>query len=194
MACYELDPESGQVHAERGWPQLFGDVPLTPTVADVDASTANLEMVVQDRSGWVHMFNLPGAAAGANLPWPEYGHDPRNTFNATASRARGMGGDQAPLALDTGELERSVGVGPNPLRAAGWISFRLEQSERVELAVLDVQGRLIRRLVNGTLPVGGYRIPWDGRTDGGARVHGGIYFIRLVRPSGQEVRRVAIVQ
>ncbi len=180
LACVEWDASGDSARAERGWPQLFADAPMTPIVADVNPSTDNLEMVVVDRSGFVHVLQLPGDADGAALPWPEYGHDPRNTFNATT--ARDLGDSQARRGPGPGLVSSRphLRIGPNPPRPVACSSFALQTQSKVTLKIYDLQGRCVRTLVNEVLPAGEYRIPWDGHTDAGTPVAGG----GVLRPFG----------
>jgi hypothetical protein len=68
---------------------------------------------------------------------------------------------------------------PNPSRTGTSFEFRLKYPERVELAVYDVRGRLVRPLVGEQVPDGLHRVEWDGRNADGARVPAGTYFFRL---------------
>jgi flagellar hook assembly protein FlgD len=54
--------------------------------------------------------------------------------------------------------------------------------------VFDVTGRLVRRLVDGTLPAGDHAIEWDGRTDAMGSMPSGVYLYRL-EAGGEAVER-----
>jgi hypothetical protein len=68
---------------------------------------------------------------------------------------------------------------PNPFNPQTTIAFSLAQSERVSLAVHDLQGRLVRTLVDEVRPAGQQQIVWDGTDDAGRRVASGTYMYRL---------------
>lgn len=71
---------------------------------------------------------------------------------------------------------------PNPFRTTTTLSFTVPPSAAgrpVRLAVYDLQGRLVARLVEGLLPPGAYRLPWAGRGAGGQRLSSGVYVVRL---------------
>lgn len=55
----------------------------------------------------------------------------------------------------------------------------LETSRRLELAVFDLSGRLVRQLLSAGRSSGSFEIPWDGRDEGGAVVPPGVYLYRL---------------
>jgi hypothetical protein len=49
----------------------------------------------------------------------------------------------------------------------------------VEVEVFDVNGRLVRRLLNEVLGGGVHRVEWDGRAASGRRVTTGVYFLKM---------------
>lgn len=59
------------------------------------------------------------------------------------------------------------------------ISFELDETSFVNLAVFDIQGRLLEVLCNTQLPEGIHQLHWDGKVPGGRSVRPGIYFLRL---------------
>lgn len=90
---------------------------------------------------------------------------------------------------------------PAPGRAATCVWFDLAGAASTELAVLDLRGRLVRRIIPGPdfpgyLPAGRYgrsaaggptcdvRLTWDGRADDGRLVPPGVYLLKL-RAGGQ---------
>jgi flagellar hook assembly protein FlgD len=67
--------------------------------------------------------------------------------------------------------------------AAAAIRFALARSGgAVTLDVLDVRGRLVRRLAGGPLPGGEHGLDWDGLAASGVPAPPGVYFIRLASP------------
>ena len=55
------------------------------------------------------------------------------------------------------------------------IDFELRATERTTIRLYDVSGRLIRRLVDVSLPAGRHQATWDGRSDAGVAVASGVY-------------------
>ena len=68
---------------------------------------------------------------------------------------------------------------PNPFHCATAISFRLPASAPVDLAVMDIQGRLVRNLLRSRMPAGGHTVRWDGRDAAGREAPNGFYLFRL---------------
>ena len=51
-------------------------------------------------------------------------------------------------------------------------------SQRVQIGIYNVAGRLIRELVNDSKAPGQYQTVWNGQDQGGSSVTHGVYFIR----------------
>jgi len=69
---------------------------------------------------------------------------------------------------------------PNPFNPTTTISFVLPQKMRVNLAIYDVEGRLVKTLVKESLEEGLHVAKWAGQNNNGSQVSSGVYFYRLV--------------
>jgi hypothetical protein len=74
------------------------------------------------------------------------------------------------------------------------ISFALAKAGPISLTIYDAAGRLVRTLENGHVEAGMHHREWDRRTDGGAKVNSGIYFIKLSCEGKTLVKKAMIVQ
>jgi flagellar hook assembly protein FlgD len=52
----------------------------------------------------------------------------------------------------------------------------------------------VRRVASGRFPEGAHRVRWDGRDDAGRAVAPGVYVYRLITPTFQASRHLAIVR
>jgi hypothetical protein len=67
---------------------------------------------------------------------------------------------------------------PNPARGPLRLRLSLSREDRVWVAIRDVQGRLVRRILDGDRrPAGGSWIEWDGRTASGSEAAAGLYWV-----------------
>jgi len=85
-------------------------------------------------------------------------------------------------------------LGPNPFTQSTTIALAIPRQAKSHLAVYDVQGRVVRTLVNGVLEAGIHPITWDGRTDSGNRAAVGVYFAKFESGGQKSVRRIALVK
>ena len=81
---------------------------------------------------------------------------------------------------------------PNPFREGTAISFRLARKTRVEIEVLDVAGRRVRRLIADELAGGPHDTAWNARDQAGRRVEPGLYLLRM-RADGRALHQRLIV-
>jgi flagellar hook assembly protein FlgD len=63
----------------------------------------------------------------------------------------------------------------------------------VRLTVLDVSGREVVRLLEGTIPAGERFVTWNGRDKSGRRVSPGVYFYRLETEKGALDRKLVVL-
>jgi hypothetical protein len=82
---------------------------------------------------------------------------------------------------------------PNPTRGGAQIVFDIPAAGRAALRVFDLEGALVRTLIDGPMPAGPGSVAWDGRNDRGKAVASGVYFYRL-SGDGYEVNRKIVKQ
>ena len=83
---------------------------------------------------------------------------------------------------------------PNPARAATVISYVIAERTHVSLDVYDVQGRLVRRLVDEIRPEGRHNVMWNGRTAEGRLLPGGVYFTRFSAAGHKESGKITLMR
>jgi hypothetical protein len=83
---------------------------------------------------------------------------------------------------------------PNPATSEAVIHFAMPMPGRAGLYVLDVSGRIVRTLMNGSDSPGSDAVSWDTRDDGQLPVESGIYIIRLSGMGRVSTQRVVIVR
>jgi hypothetical protein len=101
-------------------------------------------------------------------------------LNATATVTvvgRGDGGAsmESPATISEFVLEAT---GPQPSGQSVGIRFGVPEAGRVQLAVFDVSGRVVRRLADEQFSPGYHDLTWDGRTEDGRLVSADVYFLQ----------------
>ncbi len=94
-------------------------------------------------------------------------------------------------------------VEPNPFSPMGEgrsaATVRLRISERAanhpaRLDVIDLNGRLVRNLLDAPLPAGVATASWDGRNAGGQPAGAGVYYLRFVTEEGTQGARMVLMR
>ena len=73
----------------------------------------------------------------------------------------------------------------NPVRSGqARLAFRLAATERVEVRIFDVSGRMVRRVADRLFAAGEEHVViWDGADDSGRKVRPGVFFYQVRTPS-----------
>jgi hypothetical protein len=94
-------------------------------------------------------------------------------------------------------------ITPNPFSPAGDMlgstSIRLRVSEHAadrmaRLDVVDINGRVVRNLINRALPLGLTDANWDGRDTSGDPVGAGVYYLRFETADGTHSARTVVIR
>ena len=101
-------------------------------------------------------------------------------------------------AVDDGEnpplLTTLMAVYPNPFNPQTSVEFTLAEAGVVELAVFDLQGRLIRMLDQEYRSAGRYRVTWSGQDGDGHGVPSGVYLCRLLAAGESHTAKLMLVK
>ena len=85
---------------------------------------------------------------------------------------------------------------PNPFNAGTRLDFRFEAASpaSVSLRIYDVQGRLVRVLLQETLPRGTYHVRWDGDDWRHVPVASGVYWARIDSEGTSDQRKLVVLR
>ncbi|MEE9271374.1 MAG: CHRD domain-containing protein [Candidatus Krumholzibacteria bacterium] len=97
-----------------------------------------------------------------------------------------------PIPQATASLTQNY---PNPFNPNTTIRYALTEPGRVRLRIYDVQGRLVRTLVDEIgSPGPGQTVVWDGTNDSGQAVSSGIYFYRLTTTGFTATKKMVLLK
>lgn len=83
---------------------------------------------------------------------------------------------------------------PNPFNPATTIEYSIVNDSHVNLSIYDVNGRLVRTLVNEFMERNIYRITWDGKNNQGTPAASGVYFYRLVTNGLSKSKKLVLIR
>ncbi|MCC6349588.1 MAG: M6 family metalloprotease domain-containing protein [Candidatus Eisenbacteria bacterium] len=83
---------------------------------------------------------------------------------------------------------------PSPFRETATLRYELPAHAHVVLRVYDVNGAVVRTLVDDEQPAGAYALRWNGRDDEGRPAGPGVYFDRITAGGFSDVRKLTLVK
>ena len=133
-----------------------------------------------------------GASGGGDVlvAWQDERGGPSDIY---LRRITASGAVDVPLADD--ETLDLAPPAPNPARGATLLRYRLEAASLVRLEIVDVTGRVVRVLLDGTPQAAGpHAERWDGCDSAGDRAPTGLYFVRLQHVGGLRVCKLTLLR
>ena len=91
-------------------------------------------------------------------------------------------------------LLKVKGNHPNPFNPETTIAYELSADRQVTLSIYDVDGSLVRTLIDDLQAAGLQSAVWDGRDLAGQRVASGTYFYRIDAGEESETRKMVMVK
>jgi Tol biopolymer transport system component len=140
----------------------------------------------EDAGAWVNGTSTDLAELSDNLDGLDSSETPPDTSTSTSVAPRDV--PARPMGL---RLERNA---PNPFAARTTIRYALPHDSLVRLAVYDVRGRKVARLVDAVQPAGRHGVTWDGRDDHGGRLASGVYFARIEAAGEVQTRKLVMLR
>ncbi len=83
---------------------------------------------------------------------------------------------------------------PNPFNPRTSIKFSLAQNGPVQILIYDVNGRLVRTLVDGKREAGTHSAVWDGTNDSGHKVGSGVFWAQMKAGSYASNKKMVILK
>ena len=79
---------------------------------------------------------------------------------------------------------------PNSFSSQTTIAYHVALKENVRLNIYDIQGHIVKTLVNKPQDAGEYKVVWRGDNDYGEQVASGIYFYNLTLDSYAKTKKM----
>ena len=83
---------------------------------------------------------------------------------------------------------------PNPFNPETIIGYNLPRDGVITLAVYNIMGQRVAKLVDGFVPMGEHNVKWFGKTDSGNPVSSGVYFYRLTTENYSITKKMLLIR
>jgi len=164
-------------------------LPLIATTSD-SISVANLKLAVRISSFANDEVTLNTTATGLDnksTMIASLGHIYEITSQGFSKEVELVNEIAAPRAFE-------VHVHPNPFNPATQIHFYLPSEDLVAVRVYDVNGRIVKELINGYRAAGEYNMIWNGRDELNGTVASGMYFSQVSFGEERKVAKMMLVR
>ena len=82
---------------------------------------------------------------------------------------------------------------PNPVRGSMAYSVVLPRETRVQVRVVDIGGRVVRTLLDETMPAGEHRLTWGAGSQDGPALSSGLYFLAMDAGGARRMQRFVLI-
>ena len=134
---------------------------------------------------------VAGYTDGANFPISSSAYDRTQSggYDAFVTEIDTGMGTLTAVGAPSSQLE-FLGPSPNPFESRTAGSVTLTRAAHLTIQILDLQGRLVRRLADDVREAGLQAWTWDGQDEFGRAVPAGTYLLDVVDASGHWVKRL----
>ncbi len=151
------------------------------------------EVIAEGAMNGSYDWTVPALPGTANLVKIIVHDSAANSTEAVSAASFTIGGTSGVGDLPFGQLLLAQNA-PNPFNPRTEIKFSLPSRQDVTLRIYNVEGRLVRTLLQGRQTAGTHTVAWSGQNDQGGRVASGLYFYRLITDSGTLTRKMTLLK
>ena len=96
--------------------------------------------------------------------------------------------------MDVPSIPLTLSNHPNPFNPATVIEYSLPSPGHVLISIYDINGKLVRRLVDRDIEAGAHSVVWDGLDDRKSAQPSGIYFCRLCLDKTEATSKLVLLR
>lgn len=185
-------PFAAKSGTTRGKSGYKGDVRthLLRITADTASMFTEDMSAVRDDDTRVASLSPAYSCLGCHNDDPEDGISEK-TLEAAAAGAVGMHVDATRVAISN---ELNMGIYPNPTTGATRISVNLPKNDKLSLRIYNAAGQVVYSISGANYPQGSQVIYWDGKSNNGAEITSGYYFVRVSAGSKTSVDKLVMMK
>jgi hypothetical protein len=101
------------------------------------------------------------------------------------------------ITIDEQVISEEFALGsnyPNPFNPSTTIPFNVLKESHITLGIYDINGQLVRQLINENYASGAYTAIWDGQNDEGKDLHSGLYIYLMTSNNSTQSGKMLLVK
>ena len=83
---------------------------------------------------------------------------------------------------------------PNPFNSTTMIRFSIPEVTHVNVSIFNINGQLVKTLMNGNMPMGFHNVLWDGTTTNGNLVTSGSYYYVMKTDKYTSIKSITLIK
>ena len=83
---------------------------------------------------------------------------------------------------------------PNPFNPTTTIKYQLPQTTDIKIAIYNINGQLVKTIVDEKQNAGNHSVVWNGRNDAGIQVATGVYLMRMKAEDFSKTRKMILIK
>ena len=116
------------------------------------------------------------------------------TISFNSNMVIGDGFNTYSLSREVGDLQQPMTYGisdayPNPFNPVTSFEYTLEKDGMVQVAIYDINGRMVSELVNGYQSAGSYPVVWDAQ-----ELSSGVYMVNMISGDYSTIQTVMLIK
>ena len=173
--------------------------PISATLTNTSGPAADLELLAilkQNSGSYTVWSGSPINVDPTELDW---------LYLVVVSQDTVGGNWDYQLVIENGQLDTSgqphlpsmfqVSLAyPNPFNSNLRFQVQIDITNRLEITILDLRGRVVNTIYQGTLPEGNYQFNWDGKDAGRTPVASGTYFLYVTGDRQETWQKITLLK
>jgi len=83
---------------------------------------------------------------------------------------------------------------PNPFNPSTTISFQLDKKMHVSLEVFNINGQVVKTVVDKIMSAGTHQYEWDATSSSGEKVATGLYYYKLTTDNSSHTKKMLLLK
>jgi len=200
---------SGGAMSNPSFSNVLANIPMVGTIAGIVRNLQNQPLpgttitcgtttATTNNSG-AYSLQVNAGVHSVTASHPNYLPVTHDNITVVAGQTTTVNFQLSPSAVEDPNLSPVVatelkGNYPNPFNPSTSIAFSIKDASPVKLIVYNLQGKVIKELLQETLESGHYSLAWDGTDKHGIPAASGVYYYKLTAGKYSSTRKMILLK